>query len=140
VTAPTTDPEWLLIRRVLPVVPAVVVIAFAVGFLFAGAGAGWSAACGVLVVAVFFVVAGLSLAWAAHVSPVAVYAVGLGGFALRLMVFFGILAALDTVSWFSALSFTLAFMPATVALLVYEMRFISGPKAQADLWYFRERA
>jgi hypothetical protein len=140
VTAPTTDPERLLIRRVLPVVPAVVVIAFAVGFLFAGAGAGWSATCGVLVVAVFFVVAGLSLAWAAHVSPVAVYAVGLGGFALRLMVFFGILAALDTVSWFSALSFTLAFMPATVALLVYEMRFISGPKAQADLWYFRERA
>jgi hypothetical protein len=125
---------------VLPVVPVVVVIAFGAGFLFGDAGAAWSAASAVVVVAVFFVVSGLSLAWAAHVSPIVVYAVGLGGFALRLMVFFGILAALDTVSWFSPLSFTFAFMPATIALLVYEMRFLSGPKTQANLWYFREHA
>jgi hypothetical protein len=140
VTAPTSDPERVLVRRVLPVVPAVVVIAFGAGFFFGDSGAAWSAASAVVVVAVFFVVSGLSLAWAAHVSPIALYAVGLGGFALRLMVFFGILAALDTVSWFSPLSFTLAFMPATIALLVYEMRFLSGPKTQADLWYFREHA
>jgi hypothetical protein len=138
VTAPTSDPERVLVRRVLPFVPAVVAIAFGAGFLVGGAGAAWSAACGVVVVAAFFVVAGLSLAWAAHVSPIAVYAVGLGGFALRLMVFFGIVAVLDTASWFSVLAFTLAFMPATIALLVYEMRFVSGPKTQADLWYFRE--
>lgn len=139
-TAPTSDPERVLVRRVLPVVPAGVMIAFGAGFLIGGSGAAWSAASAVVVVAVFFVVSGLSLAWAAHVSPIAVYAVGLGGFALRLMVFFGILAALDTVSWFSPLSFTLAFMPATIALLVYEMRFLSGPKTQANLWYFREHA
>jgi hypothetical protein len=140
VTAPTSDPERVLIRRVLPVVPVALVIAFAAGFLLGGAGAASSAACGVFVVAVFFVVSGLSLAWAAHVSPVAVYAVGLGGFGLRLIVFFGVLVALDTVSWFSPLSFTLAFMPATIALLVYEMRFLSAPKTQAGLWYFQERA
>jgi hypothetical protein len=140
VTAPRSDPERVLVRRVLPVVPAGVMIAFGAGFLLGGSDAAWSAASAVVVVAVFFVVSGLSLAWAAHVSPIAVYAVGLGGFALRLMVFFGILAALDTVSWFSPLSFTLAFMPATIALLVYEMRFLSGPRTQANLWYFREHA
>jgi hypothetical protein len=140
VTAPTSDPERILIRRVLPVVPAAVVVALGAGFLIGGANVAWSAVSAVVVVAVFFVVSGLSLAWAAHVSPVAVYAVGLGGFALRLMVFFGVLAALDAVSWFSPLSFTLAFMPATVSLLVYEMRFLSGPKTQAHLWYFQERA
>jgi hypothetical protein len=140
VTAPTSDPERVLVRRVLPVVPAGVMIAFGAGFLLGGSDAAWSAASAVVVVAVFFVASGLSLAWAAHVSPIAVYAVGLGGFALRLMVFFGILAALDTVSWFSPLSFTLAFMPATIALLVYEMRFLSGPRTQANLWYFREHA
>ncbi len=139
-TPTTIDPERVLIRRVLPFAVPAIAAAFGAGAFAGGLGSAWSAALAVVVVALFFVASGLSLAWAAHVSPVAVYAVGLGGFVLRLMLFFGIMLLLDGASWFSPVAFALAFVPATIALLVYEMRFMAGPRVQSDLWYFRESA
>jgi hypothetical protein len=114
------------------------VIAFGLGYVLADVGAAWSAALAVILVALNLVASGLSLAWAARISPVAVFAVGLGGFALRLLVFLGVLLALDQLAWFSPVAFAAAFMPATIALLGYEMRFMAGRRVQADLWYFRE--
>ena len=101
--------------------------------------AGWSAALAVAVVAVNVVANGASLAWAARISPTAMYAVGLGGFVLRLVMFLVLLLALDGLAWFSPVAFAVAFMLTTVALLGSEMKILSGRRLQADLWYFRER-
>jgi hypothetical protein len=65
-------------------------------------------------------------------------AVGLGGYVVRLAAFTVALLLLDGLPWFSPLAFIAAFAPATIALLVVEMRLLAG-RMQADLWYFPER-
>ncbi len=134
-----TEPERELIRRTLPFAPPALALAFGVGAIASGRDAAWSATIGVAIVFANFVAYGLSVAWAARVSPSAVFAVGLGGFALRLVVFFGLMLALNSLSWFSPVAFVAAFVPSTVALLGFELKLMSGRRMQADLWYFRER-
>jgi hypothetical protein len=135
----TADPERDLVRRLLPFSVPAAAIAFAIGAVTSGAGAGWSAALAIAVVAGNLVLSGLSIAWAAGISPVAIYAVALGGFVVRLTVFLVLLVVLTRFGWFSPVAFTAAFVPATLALLVAEMRLLASPKLQADLWYFREQ-
>ncbi len=135
----TAEPEKLVIRRLLPFAPAAFVVAFVSGTVLVDANAGWSAALAVAVVAVNVVANGLSLAWAARISPTAMYAVGLGGFVVRLVVFLVLMLALDRLFWFTPVAFAIAFMVTTVALLGSEMKILSGRRLQADLWYFRER-
>jgi hypothetical protein len=133
------EPERELMRRLLPfAVPALAVATF-VGGLLGGAGAAWSAGLGIVAVAVLFVASAVSIAWAARISPEVLIAVGLGGFLVRLAAFTVALVLLDRVAWFSPVAFAAAFIPATIALLVIEMKLVSG-RMQADLWYFRERA
>jgi hypothetical protein len=135
----TTEPERLVIRRLLPFAPVAIIVAFATATALDDLGAGWSGALAVIVVGLNVVASGASLAWAARISPTATYAVGLGGFVLRLAVFLVLLLALEGLAWFSPVAFALSFMAATLAVLGSEMKILSGRKLQADLWYFRER-
>jgi hypothetical protein len=98
-----------------------------------GWGAGWSAAIGVAVVTLNHVAHGLSLAWAARISPTMLFAVGMGGFVLRLGTILLILVLLDRLPWFSAVAFVVSVVPATILLLVYEGKLLSG-RMQVDLW------
>lgn len=134
----TAEPERLVIRRVLPFAPVVMVAAFLIGYAVGGPGAAWSAALGVTVVAANLVAFGSSVSWASRISPIAVYAVGLGGFVVRMMVFLILMVILDSQVWFSAEAFIAAFVPSTIALLAVELKILSGRRLQADLWYFRE--
>jgi len=133
----TREPERELVKRVLPFIIPVAVGAFLVATILSDTGAGASAALAILIVAANLIVSATSIAWAATISPVAVYAVGLGGFVLRLTLFFAILLFLKTFAWFSPLAFTATFIPATMALLAFEMRYLASRQVQADLWYFR---
>jgi hypothetical protein len=133
------EPERELVRRAIPFAPIAAAVAFGTGWLLGGADAAWSALIGVAVVTANFVANGLSVAWAARISPTILMAVGLGGFVLRLAVIVAILAGLTTLEWFSAVAFLAAVVPTTVLLLVFEMRVLSG-RLQADLWRFSEGA
>jgi hypothetical protein len=133
------EPELELIRRALPFILPIAVVTFIIGAAAAHVDAGWSAALGIVVVAGNFVASGFSLAWASRVSPTAIFAVGLGGFAVRIAVFAALLLGLKTFSWFSPVAFTAAFVPATMVLLGFEMKYLASPRTQADLWYFREQ-
>jgi len=126
-------PERELIRRISPFALPVAIVAFAVGALFGGSDAGWSAAIAIAVVYLNFVAHGWSLAWAASISPVMLYAVGLAGFILRLGVIVAIIAVLDQLAWFSVVAFVAALVPSTIVLLVVEGKLLSG-RMQADLW------
>ena len=132
------EPERELVRRALPYVLPAVLFAFAVGTATADRDAGYSAAVAIAIVGANFVANGLSLAWAARISPIAVYAVGLGGFVARLAVFAMAMVALTAAEWFSARAFIAAFVPATMVLLAFEMKVLAGRRLQSDLWYFRE--
>lgn len=108
-------------------VPAVagIAVAAALGWLLGGSDASWSAAVGVAIVAVNFAAHGLSLAWASSISASAVFAVALGGFAVRLGIVVAVLFALNTLDPFSPVAFALAVVPATLLLLAFEARLVS---------------
>jgi hypothetical protein len=129
------EPERELIRRLVPFSPIAAAVAFAAGALLSGPAVGWSALIGVVVVTLNFVAHGLSLAWAARISPTVLFAVGLGGFIVRLAVIAVVVVVLNGLSWFSVEAFAAAVVPATIVLLAAEMRAISG-RLQADLWNF----
>lgn len=129
-----TEPERELIRRVLPFALPAIAVAYAAGAL-ASAGAARSAAIGVAMVVANFAAHGLSLAWAAKISPTVLFGVGLGGFAVRLGTFIVALLLLERISWFSPVAFAAALVPSTVALLVFEAKVLSG-RLQGELWRF----
>jgi hypothetical protein len=131
VTGP--EPEWEMVRRVLPYSVPSVGLALALGAAVGGWGVGSSAAIGVAVVVLNHVAHGLSLAWAARISATMVFAVGLGGFVARLATILLVLILLNRLQWFSAAAFAAAVVPATILLLVYEAGLLSG-KMQANLW------
>ena len=103
----SVEPEREAMRRVLPLAPVALVAAFA-----------------------------LSVAWAAHISPMILYAVAMGGFVVRLIVFTIALVLLNTLAWFSPVAFALTLVPGTIGLLVVEARTLSG-RLQADMWSFQ---
>ena len=80
---------------------------------------------------------GYSTAWAAAISPVLLYAVGLGGFVIRLGVIIAIIAVLNQTDWFSVVAFIAAVVPSTIVLLGAEMKLQSG-RMQVDMWAFRD--
>jgi hypothetical protein len=129
-----TAPERELVRRVLPFALPALAVAYGAGALVS-TDVAWSAMIGVVVVLANFVAHALSMAWAAGVSPVVIVAVGLGGFAVRLAAIFVALLLLDRLAWFSPVAFVAAVVPATVALLAFEAKVLSG-RLQADLWTF----
>lgn len=131
----TVEPERELIRRITPVAPLAAVAAFVVGALIGGRDAGWSAGIAVVIVYANFLANASSLAWAAKISPTLVTIVALGGYAARLIVYTIALVGLNQLAWFSPLAFVLALVPATVGLLIYETKALSG-RMQADLWTF----
>jgi hypothetical protein len=126
-------PERELIRRIAPWALPVAIVAFALGTWIGGTDAGWSAAIAIAVVFANFVAHGWSLALAATISPTVLYAVGLGGFVVRLGIIVVVIALLDQTAWFSVAAFIAALVPSTIALLVVEMKLLSG-RMQADLW------
>jgi hypothetical protein len=131
----TPEPERELVRRVLPFFIPAFALAFAVGALTGGRDDAWSAALGIAVVAVNFAANGLSLAWAARISPNVLFGVAMGGFAVRLGAVLVVMLLLNRLAFFSPVAFIAALVPATIALLVLEIRLLSG-RFTADLWTF----
>jgi hypothetical protein len=121
----TPEPEREMVRRALPFGPPAIVLALLVGAAAGGWNVGWSAAIGVGVVYVNFIVHGLSLARAARVSLTALAAVAAGGFIVRLGVIVAFMFLLNRFGWFSPLAFGLAVVPATLLLLGYEARLMT---------------
>jgi ATP synthase protein I len=111
-----------MIRRA--VAPGIVAtaVAFAIGTVVSGPGAGASAALGVVIVVANFAAHGWSLAWASRISVALVQGVALGGFVVRMAAIVGVLFALNALAWFSPVAFAFAVVPGTIALLAFEAR------------------
>jgi ATP synthase protein I len=131
------EPERELVRRATPFVPPAAVVAFALGALVGGPDVGWSSVLGIAVVAANFIATAWSIAWAARISPMLLFATALGGFFVRMVFIVIVLVGLTTLSWFSPTAFACTVVPATIALLVFEARVLSG-RMLAELWSFDE--
>lgn len=131
------SPERELIRRLAPFsIPAAAIAAVA-GGLVGGEHVAWSAVIGIVVVTANLLAHGLSLAWAAKISLTAVFAVGLGGFLVRLGAIVAVMAGLNQLSWFSPVAFAASVVPTTILLLAFEMKLLAG-RMQVDLWNLPE--
>jgi hypothetical protein len=120
------EPEREMGRRVAPFGLPASLAALVLGALAGGWPVGWSAGLGVAIVTLNFVASCFSMARAASISLLAVAAVGMGGWVVRLGVIVALLFLLDQFDWFSALAFGLAVVPATVILLGFEMKLLAG--------------
>jgi hypothetical protein len=114
-----------MLRRGLPFVPAVLVLA--------GLIAGWSgvasAGYGMAIVAVNLVLSAISLAWAARTSPAALMAAALGGFLVRMgLVTVAILLVKDA-SWVSLVTLGVTVLLSQLGLLFWETRYVSASLA-----------
>lgn len=114
-----------MVRRAMVPAALGIAVAAAAGAALGGTGAAWSAGLGALIVAINFAAHGVSLAWASTISVSAVFAVALGGVAVRLGLIVAALFALNSLAWFSPSAFGLAVVPATLLLLGYEARLVS---------------
>lgn len=125
-TTSAVEPERELVRRIAPFGLPAAILALVAGSLAGGWGVGWSATIGIAVVTVNFVANGLSLSRAARISLQALMAVALIGFVVRLGLILAFMFLLNHFAWFSPLAFGLAVVPATVMLLGFEMKLLSG--------------
>ena len=130
-------PERELIRRITPFALPVAAFAYGLGALTAGPDAGWSAVIAVAIVTANFVASAWGLAWGASISAVVMAAVAMGGFVVRLGIIVAITLGLRQLEWFQMGAFLAALVPTTIALLVVEMKLLSG-RMQTDLWTFRD--
>ena len=122
-----------MVRRILPFSVPAIGLAVVLGWVFGSPGVAASAGIGAALVFANFVAYAYSLAYAARISLVLLYGVGLGGFIVRMGIFVVLLVALRQLDWFSTVAFIAAFVPATIALLALEIRLLGG-RMQADLW------
>jgi hypothetical protein len=110
-----------LVRRVLIVSPVVILVAA----LVSGVDGVLSAAIGLVLVSLNFLVSAKLITFTARRSPGAVMGVVLGGYIVRLGVLFAIALALDTVSWIDIGVLLLTVAVVHLALLTWESRHVS---------------
>lgn len=128
----TAAPESAMTRAALRF-GAVAVLPVALLALWVRGSAGAVTALGGVVLLVgWFVLSGLSLAWAARHGLLLLQAVAIGGFAVRLAILGMVMLALAPVEGLDAPVLAVTVSVGMVALLVHEVRFVLG---RADLWW-----
>jgi hypothetical protein len=118
-----------MVRRALPIAPAV---AIAVGLAF-GRDAGLSAAFAIGLVLANFLVAALSLAWAAERGPAVLMGTALFGFILRLAAITTAVLLVHGQGWVEVVPLGFTLIVAHLGLLFWETRFVSASLAYPGL-------
>jgi hypothetical protein len=128
-TAVTPDVERQLVtdmlRRGLPAVPAVLLVA---GLISGWAGVA-SAGYGMAIVAVNLVLSAIALGWAARVSPAALMGTALGGFLVRMGLVTVAILLVRHASWSDLKVVAITVLGAQLGLLFWETRYVSASLA-----------
>ena len=114
-----------MVRRGLPAVPAVLLIA--------GLVAGWagvaSAGYGTAIVATNLLLSAFALAWAARTSPAALMAMALGGFLVRMLLVTAAILAVKDAGWVDLPVLGVTVLVCQLGLLFWETRYVSASLA-----------
>jgi hypothetical protein len=108
-------------------------IAIAIGALIAGVDGAISVAIALAIVTVNFMVAALSVGWAANISPQAVGAAAAGSYVLRLAAIFVVLFFLKDASFINLAVLGFALVLTHLALLFWETKHLSMSLAAPGL-------
>lgn len=110
-----------MIRRSLPVLPVLVLIAAAIW----GVDGGISAAYAIALVLANFLLSAALLAWAARIGVAVLMAAALGGFLVRLGLLTVAVLAVKDRSWVSMVPLGLTLIVTHLGLLIWEARHVS---------------
>jgi hypothetical protein len=116
-------------RRVLPVVPVIVLVA---GLAW-GVDGGLSAAFAVVLVLANLALSAALLGWAARRSLALLMGAALGGFVFRLLLLAGVVWAVKDQSWVEMVPLGLTLVVTHLGLLVWETRHVSASLAYPGL-------
>jgi hypothetical protein len=111
-----------MVKRAVPVAPIIVALAW----IAWGSRGAWSALLAIAVVAVNLVLAALSLAWAARISPAALMGTALFGFLLRMMLVTGVVVAVKHASWINLTALAVTILVTHLGLLVIETKYVGA--------------
>jgi hypothetical protein len=111
-----------MVKRAVPVAPVIVVLSWLVW----GSRGAWSALLAVAVVTVNLVLAAVSLAWAARVSPAALMGTALFGFLVRMMLVTGVVVAVKHASWIDLTALAVTILVTHLGLLVIETKYVGA--------------
>lgn len=120
-----TDLATDMVKRAIPIAPAIVLVAALLG----GSRGAWSALLAVAVVVVNFLLAAVSLSWAARTSPVALMAMALGGFLVRMMLVTGVVLAVRHASWINLSVLAITILVTQLGLLFWETKYVGASLA-----------
>lgn len=120
-----TDLATDMIKRALPIAPAIVLIAA----LFEGSKGAWSALLALAVVIFNFLLAAISLSWAARTSSVALMAMALGGFLVRMALVTVVVLAVRHASWINLSVLAITILVTQLGLLFWETKYVGASLA-----------
>ena len=120
-----TDLATDMVKRAIPLAPAIVLVAA----LLAGSKGAWSALLAVTVVVANFLLAAASLSWAARTSPIALMAMALGGFLVRMMVVTAVVLAVRHASWINLSVLAITILVTQLGLLFWETKYVGASLA-----------
>jgi hypothetical protein len=112
-------------KRAIPAAPVIVVAALLLG----GADGAWSALLAVAVVVANFLLAAVSLSWAARISPVALMATAFAGFLVRMGLVTAVILAVRNTSWIDLTTLAITILVTHLGLLFWEMRYVGATLA-----------
>jgi len=110
-----------MIRRALPALPVLVVVAGLVWGVHGAESAGFA----IVLVLVNFVVAASLLAWSARIALALMMVAALGGFVLRLALITVAFLAVKDRSWMELVPFGMTLIMTHLGLLIWEARHVS---------------
>jgi hypothetical protein len=113
-----------------PIAAPVVIL---LGWAFWGANGAASAAVAVAVVCANLVLAALSLAWAAKVSPAVLMGTALGGFLVRMGLVTVVVIAVRNQSWADLTALAVTILVTHLGLLAWETKYVSATLAYPGL-------
>jgi hypothetical protein len=129
VTPSTPDVETAIaadmVKRAIPIAPAIVLVAL----LAAGSKGAWSALLAVAIVVVNFLLAAVSLSWAARTSPVTLMATSLGGFLVRMGLVTAVVLAVRHASWINLSVLAITILVTQLGLLFWETKYVGASLA-----------
>lgn len=124
--APETDiARDLVLRRALPILPAVLVLAALPWGLTGAISAGYA----LLLVCLNFLLAAGLMAWSARISLTLMMGVVLGGYILRLGLLVAAVVPFRHADWMQIIPFAITLGVSHLGLLLWELRYVAGSLA-----------
>ena len=127
--SPATEVAFDMAKRSVFLLPIIILI----GALVGGTNGVLSVGYAVAIVVVNFLLAAFLIGRAAQINFALVFGAALGGFALRLGLIFGAVVAVANQAWVQIVPLGITLIVTHLALLVWELRYVSASMAYPGL-------